>query len=439
MASENDDSFIVPLQGNAKLPAQGRNNLWMLDRETDAALVFVHGIFSDSRDCWLDEKSGTYWPDLVSRDSRFANYSIFLGGYSTGLNSAELRVNDCADQLYRAMGRPEKPMGSSALERSTIVFVCHSTGGIVVRYMLESRAAEFRDKIVGLVLIASPSYGSYWASTFSWLAQIYNARLAAQLKWANDTLMDLDDRFHRLIQAGGIPRLIGVEAYENHFIVSARLFRNHMLVVSRESAGRYFQPPHLLPNTDHFTCVKPDSEHHPAHELLIDFVARVARLQADLPETTIDLQVDLVQPSRDVPSPSPRNIALRQDHSKFRIGSEIRICARPNIGCYLTIVDIGSSGLVTILYPNSLQGLQRLAANVWYIVPAPDKKYSLPLQGPLGTERLICIATSAPLALTEDDLHTFGSEQSLEKLAKLLKLPAGQKLLGLAESIFEVV
>jgi len=46
------------------------------------------------------------------------------------------------------------------MSRNSIVFVCHSTGGIVVRYLLESNWAQFKDKRVGLVLIASPSYGS---------------------------------------------------------------------------------------------------------------------------------------------------------------------------------------------------------------------------------------------------------------------------------------
>jgi hypothetical protein len=41
--------------------------------------------------------------------------------------------------------------------------------------------------------------------------------------------------------------------------------------VDEQSAGRYFGPPILLRNTDHFSVVKPDSIEHPAHEVLVDF------------------------------------------------------------------------------------------------------------------------------------------------------------------------
>jgi pimeloyl-ACP methyl ester carboxylesterase len=276
--SDADNSFVAVAQGNLTLPKPRENNRWYQDRGTDSALIFVHGIFSDSRSCWLrEEATPVYWPDLVFRDRRFNGYSIYLGGYYTALDAGPFKVQHCADDLFRALARSDGPGIKSAFERERLVFVCHSTGGIVVRYMLETRAAEFKAKTVGLVLIASPSFGSAWATKLSWLSEFYNAQLARQLEWGNDSLDDLDERFQRLINEKRIPRLLGVEAYENHFVFHRKFLPDRFVVVDKNSAGRYFAPAHLLANTDHFTSVKPNSERHPAHELLVDFHTELER------------------------------------------------------------------------------------------------------------------------------------------------------------------
>ena len=280
MPSNSNSSFISRAKTEPKLPESGNNNLWYEDRGTDAVLVFLHGIFSDSRSSWLREETpSVYWPDLVLRDRRFQRYSLYLAGYYTALDAGAFKVQHCADELFRALARPDGPGVPSVLDRKTLVFVCHSTGGIVARYLLESRASEFKEKTVGLVLIASPSFGSAWATKLSWLSELYNARLARQLEWGNDTLDDLDERFHRLIRERRIPHLLGVEAYENHFVFHRKFLPDRLVVVDKNSAGRYFPPAHLLARTDHFTSVKPDSERHPAHALLVDFCSDLEKYE----------------------------------------------------------------------------------------------------------------------------------------------------------------
>jgi hypothetical protein len=66
-----------------------------------------------------------------------------------------------------------------------------------------------------------------------------------------------------------IPNLFGVEAYENHFIFHRKWLPDKFLVVTEESAGKYFGAPKLLRKTDHFSSVKPKGTDHPAHELLV--------------------------------------------------------------------------------------------------------------------------------------------------------------------------
>src|SRR5580700_7569611 len=121
-------------------PAPKRNNLWYKDRNTGQVIIFVHGVLSDSQGCWYREPStqsaGVYWPDLLQNDSRFAKYSIYLGGYETDVDSGPYEVSDCAEELFKALARPDKNTGRAVLDEKTIIFVGHSMGGIVVRYLL---------------------------------------------------------------------------------------------------------------------------------------------------------------------------------------------------------------------------------------------------------------------------------------------------------------
>jgi len=258
------------------IPPAGQNNIWYQYTSSSAALVFVHGILSDSRSCWLhvdrhDGRKNVYWPELVRTDRRFGDPSIFLGGYYTAVDAGPYEVKDCAAELFSAMNRVDEHGIPAVMSKRRIVFVCHSTGGIVVRYLLESQYAAFREKQVGLVLMASPSYGSALADRLQWLTKFYYQQLGAQLEWGSWSLRDLDTRFKTLVSERRIPGLVGLEAYENHFIFHRTWLPDRRLVVTAESAGRYFGAPIQLRGTDHFSAVKPDGLRHPSHEVLVDF------------------------------------------------------------------------------------------------------------------------------------------------------------------------
>jgi hypothetical protein len=145
-------------------PPEGRNNVWYETRSTDRVIVFVHGVLSDSHGCWyhpgLNGQPGVYWPEMLAKDPEFHQYSIYLAGYFTRSTARDYGVSDCADELFRALER--KDNGNKSVVDSAVIvfvlFVCHSTGGIVVRDMLDAHTRVFADKAIGLVLVASPSY-----------------------------------------------------------------------------------------------------------------------------------------------------------------------------------------------------------------------------------------------------------------------------------------
>jgi len=183
-ATESQQQPSDTAKSSSALPAPKQNNFWYSVTESETVLIFVHGIFSDSRDCWLYEKDGVkqYWPELIRTDPRsdFSSLAIYLAGYYTAMDSGEYGIRNAADEVLAALKRPDEQGRQPVMTKKNLIFIGHSTGGVVIRRMLESNPQEFIDKRVGMVLIASPSYGSHIADYLDPLATLYNQRSQAQ-------------------------------------------------------------------------------------------------------------------------------------------------------------------------------------------------------------------------------------------------------------------
>jgi pimeloyl-ACP methyl ester carboxylesterase len=276
-----------PLSTPASLPmpADRPNNFWYVDSGADTVVVFVHGIFSSSRSCWLFEDlaagRSVFWPDLVRTDPRLRGTDIYLGGYFTSVDSADYSLPDCATELRDAMLLKEVGHARPPYAARRIVFVCHSTGGIVVRYLIQRYKHELRDKAVGLALIASPSLGSKWADVFAAAAEHNGQRLGRQLSWDDSALQALHWEFSELVAPHNteLPGLFGREAAEHYMIGRSRFPRwlrrwlpTRHKVVEKLSAAQYFGQVRQISDTDHFSIVKPSSVDHPSHQFLVGFM-----------------------------------------------------------------------------------------------------------------------------------------------------------------------
>ncbi len=282
----------VPLH---QIPASRENNLWYSYTGSDTVLVFLHGIFSDSRGCWLYEESGksnketsllsqpnkrVYWPELISNDPNFAGLDIFLGGFHTDVEAADYDLIQCSLEVYRNLNLAQPPATESVMSKRNLIFLGHSTGGIVARYLLQRNQIAFREKNVGVVLVASPSIGSIYATWFNFLSKIYKNELGGLLTEDNTLLADLDSQFLDMVyrKKEHIANLIGSEACENYMVLRRKILGRfsrwlppQRRVVEPKSAWRYFGQGTMLRDTDHFSSVKPHSIKHPAHEFLRSF------------------------------------------------------------------------------------------------------------------------------------------------------------------------
>ena len=307
-SARQEGELLTP--SSLPVPREPKNNFWYQHTEAQTAVVFVHGIFSDSRSCWLSEQQelgeAVFWPDLVRHDPRLNNPSIFMAGYHTAPDAGDFPLNQCSKEVFDALERADASGKPAPMEKQALVFICHSTGGIVVRYLLEKHRERFAQKPVGLVLIASPSLGSGWANFGALAFLYYNQRLGLQLRVRGESLDDLHNRFRDLVndKARLMPGLFGMEACENKMVLRSRLpaFLRSFLpprlkVVTAHSAGQYFGEIKTLRDTDHCTAVKPTSLQHPSHEFLINFMQgfrdnarRTLANAAPAPPTLVDLK-----------------------------------------------------------------------------------------------------------------------------------------------------
>ncbi|MEX0967292.1 MAG: DUF4384 domain-containing protein [Bacteroidia bacterium] len=113
--------------------------------------------------------------------------------------------------------------------------------------------------------------------------------------------------------------------------------------------------------------------------------------------------------TRKIPSISTRDISTRAKDASFKVGDKIIIHFQPDRDGYLTLLNIGTSGDMTTLFPNSLQRSNMVLANREYTIPRPEDDFEYILQGPSGKEKLKAILTNENIELMEDKLDDQGN------------------------------
>ena len=233
---------------------------------SDLTVVFVHGFLSNGRDCWKNEVSGAYWPELLKNESEHDSIGIYVYTYQTDFFSGSYSLGDVVDDLK------ERLQLDHVLNSKNLVFVCHSMGGIVVRRYLVSQEHNLKEVAVGLYLVASPSLGSNYANWLEPIAQLMNHSQADVLRFSqnNQWLNDLNKDFKNLIGTNRLT-ILGKEITEDKFVILKKL-RFLKQVVEPLSGALYFPEPYKLPGSDHFSIAKPENKDSIQHRLLLKFI-----------------------------------------------------------------------------------------------------------------------------------------------------------------------
>ena len=93
------------------------------------------------------------------------------------------------------------------------------------------------------------------------------------------------------------------------------------------------------------------------------------------------------------------SITLAGGKDRFRIGDEIHFAVQTAQAGYLTLVDLGADGSLTVLYPNPWMELGRLDAGARIVVPGGGSAPTFTVSEPRGTGVVRAFITPAPLEL----------------------------------------
>ena len=241
---------------------------WIRKPSISASVVFIHGFLSGD-DCWL-HKNGSFWPEMLKKQSGFEDLGIYSFTYLTDIFSGNYKLSDIVSSLKEHLTL------DNVTNCQDLIFVCHSMGGIVARKYIVQRAQDLIDlKInIGLFLLASPSLGSDYANWLRPLAKLLGNSQAEVLRFSkdNDWLNDLNTEFKDLKESKRI-NIIGKELIEHEFVVLKKFWRKQ--VVEPIAGACYFGESYMVPKSDHFSIAKPESLNSIQHRLLCSFITNV--------------------------------------------------------------------------------------------------------------------------------------------------------------------
>jgi len=114
------------------------------------------------------------------------------------------------------------------------------------------------------------------------------------------------------------------------------------------------------------------------------------------------------------PAPAPASaeeavtITLSANQNQYRVGDRISLSFTTNRDAYVTLVNVGTSGEVTILFPNRFSGSHGVKAGKTYMVPEAADSYELQVKGPPGVELVYALATLKPVVFLPTDFQSSG-------------------------------
>ena len=118
------------------------------------------------------------------------------------------------------------------------------------------------------------------------------------------------------------------------------------------------------------------------------------------------------------PKDAPRerlDVKIWTDKPAYRIGDTIRFGLRVNRDAYVTLVNIGTSGDVTIIFPNRFQPTFFVRGGTDVVIPSADAGFTLTVKPPSGFDQVRAIATSEPVQFQAGDFGTTSVFRSLDQ------------------------
>ncbi len=134
-------------------------------------------------------------------------------------------------------------------------------------------------------------------------------------------------------------------------------------------------------------------------------------------------------------------LKVKKPEDIYQIGEKIDLYFRSEKDCYLFLMNYGTSGRLSVLFPNAFFKDNSIKGNRIYAIPGEDYPFDYIISGPTGIEKVKAIATTHKLDLIDLNFKR-GEIFSLPKLAtrdiSVAAKKEGRAQLEWAEAICEI-
>lgn len=103
------------------------------------------------------------------------------------------------------------------------------------------------------------------------------------------------------------------------------------------------------------------------------------------------------------------SVKLSANQTRYKIGDRLILGFEANRDAFLTIVNVGTSGEVSILFPNRFSGGHAVKAGRAYRIPEAGDSYELEVKGPPGVELVYALLTLKPVLFLPTDFPSTGA------------------------------
>jgi TolB-like protein len=98
-------------------------------------------------------------------------------------------------------------------------------------------------------------------------------------------------------------------------------------------------------------------------------------------------------------------IEVWTDQTTYAVGDAVTIKFRADRDCYVTVFNMGTSGQITVLFPNRFYATNYVRKDDVYSIPGRFQNFTIAVKGPPGIEKLKIFATQANVPLLPEQYN----------------------------------
>ena len=114
----------------------------------------------------------------------------------------------------------------------------------------------------------------------------------------------------------------------------------------------------------------------------------------------------------------PLQVKVWTEKTGYAIGEKFRVQVQANQDCYLTVIDLGTSGAASVIFPNHYAPGNAVKAGLTYTIPDPAAGFDFEVGGPAGREVLRAVASKEPAVDLAEVLGQVSAQSPFAELGK---------------------